>query len=867
MFCTYQSTRVLIDAVRESARFFDVGVFDEAHRTAGQETEIWGLCLSDDNVPITKRLFMTATPRVHAPQVKRRALDENIVIYSMDDEQIYGKPCYELSFGDAIRLGLLSDYEIVVIELADSDCLKILREHGFVTAGDKSPDYDANLLAKQIALLRAIEQFGLRRLFTFHSTVAEAKRFVSPTHRQGLKRVASTFLSDIPSTRSLRTFHINGGMPSGVRLDVMENFETAGVGLVSNARCLTEGVNVPDVDCVAFMDRKESLIDIVQATGRALRKTQGKSKGYIFVPLVTKKDADINEITEGIEFDTVARVVMAMADQDARMEALITELRINEGLGISTDRPADFPIKIIARNLDFAEKFFAKIVEKTSSSFAFWYELLLKYREVNGDCNVPARYEMNGFRLGAWVSNLRIRLKAGLLSIKSVSRLDSIGFMWDPLADAWEAGYNALIAFKEKYGHCNVHQKRKILGFNLGAWTSIQRDRYRLGKVSADRIRRLEEIGFVWNSLSTKWEKGFAALLAYKDEHGDCNVPGSYKASGVFLGIWVSTQRRVYKAGHMSPDRVDRLEAFGFVWDPLSDAWNDGFGALLSFKNRIGHCNAPHSHVEGGFKLGNWIAAKRNAFRRGALPAKRIKQLEDIGFVWSPISAAWEKGFSALLIFKGKDGHCNVPSDYRGDTSLHLGAWVSNQRSRYKQGLVSPAEVDRLNAIGFTWRVNASAWENSFDALLTFRTKYGHCNVPPGYITENGIKLVDWVRHQRYDLKSGRIPSERLEKLQKLGFVLAPLTDKWEDSYNALVSFSKTHGNCNVPGGYTTQDGLLLGAWVRTQRRAFRTRKLLSEREQRLKEIGFILDPLEATWRERYNALMAFKEKYGHCNV
>ncbi|MBI4745016.1 MAG: hypothetical protein HY786_00355 [Deltaproteobacteria bacterium] len=131
----------------------------------------------------------------------------------------------------------------------------------------------------------------------------------------------------------VKFFHVNGTMSSGVRNSIMKEFKEAENGIMSNARCLTEGVDVPAVDTVAFIDPKKGLIDIVQATGRAMRKAEWKEKGYIFIPAVVGEDANPDEIIESSDFATVWEVLQAMVDQDQRLEEMVSQMRVLQGKG------------------------------------------------------------------------------------------------------------------------------------------------------------------------------------------------------------------------------------------------------------------------------------------------------------------------------------------------------------------------------------------------------------------------------------------------------------------------------------------------------------------------------------------------------
>lgn len=158
----------------------------------------------------------------------------------------------------------------------------------------------------------------------------------------------------------------------------------------------------------------------------------------------------------------------------------------------------------------------------------------------------------------------RREYKSSKLSLDRVARLEQLGFVWDPLAAAWEEMFAALCAYKLTHGDGNVPKRGKD-NPQLGVWCGVQRRAYKTNKLSPDRVKRLEELGFVWDQLAVAWEEMFAALRAYAETHGDCNVPQNCKGN-VKLGAWCSTQRMQYKKDRLSRDRVQRLEQLGFRW-------------------------------------------------------------------------------------------------------------------------------------------------------------------------------------------------------------------------------------------------------------------------------------------------------------
>jgi hypothetical protein len=317
--------------------------------------------------------------------------------------------------------------------------------------------------------------------------------------------------------------------------------------------------------------------------------------------------------------------------------------------------------------------------------------------------------------------------------------------------------FAALVAFKAEHGHCNVPA---VLSKNtkLGIWVSDQRRAP--ARMSGTRKARLDALGFEWDPLETAWEEMFAALVAFKAEHGHCNVPAKLPEN-TKLGSWVNAQRS--RQIVTTPARKARLDALGFEWDPLETAWEEMFAALVAFKAEHGHCNVPNKW-RASAALGAWVSNQRAMQAR--ITSARKTRLDAIGFEWKPFETAWEEMFAALVAFKAKHGHCNVPK--RGAEHKTLGIWVSVQRKAQRNALtrMTPARKARLDALGFEWDLLETAWEEMFAALVAFKAKHGHCNVPQKWPEHEALGV--WVGTQR-SRRTVMTPA-RKARLDALGF-------------------------------------------------------------------------------------------------
>jgi superfamily II DNA or RNA helicase len=749
VFSTYQSSPVVSEGVLGLAPF-DVAIFDEAHKTTGPQAGLFAHSLKDENIRIHKRLFFTATPRHY--EIRHRDKEGDFRIFSMDDETIYGPRAYTLTFGSAARQDIICNYKVVISVIDGHEVNEFALKHGItLVEGDL---IGARWVANQLAVERAVEETGAKRAISFHSRISSAKEFSADSSR-GIGQ----FLHDFSM------FHVNGGQKSSERKHLIRAFRDARKGLITNARCLTEGIDVPAVDMVAFIDPRHSKIDIAQATGRAMRKPESseKTSGYVVVPVFLERDRDetLDAALGRSDFSDVANVLNAMQEQDDELVDIVRELKEAKGRGeVFNPLRLIEKVYVIGPSISLTalrSAIFAEVVDKIGVAWDEWYGRLTVYKEREGHCRVPVHHIERRYRLGAWV--VTQRAAAEKLSPERKRRLDEVGFVWDPFGADWESCFAALAKFKEREGHCRVPQTHIESDYKLGTWVSNQRAD--ANKMPPDRKSRLDQFGFVWDARTANWEDAFAALVKFKEREGHCRVPQTHFEGDYNLGRWVSFQRAF--SDRMIAERKKQLDEVGFVWDPFGLDWEDGFAALVKFKEREGHCRVPHSHIESDYGLGTWVSNQRADANK--MTPDREKRLDQLGFVWNARTANWEDGFAALVKFKEREGHCRVPRSHI-ESDNRLGAWVSKQRTHVDN--MPPDRKRRLDELGFVWDPFGLDWEDGFATLVKFKEREGHCRVPRSYI-EGDYNLGRWVKHQRA-LREKMIV-ERRRKLDELGFI------------------------------------------------------------------------------------------------
>ena len=367
------------------------------------------------------------------------------------------------------------------------------------------------------------------------------------------------------------------------------------------------------------------------------------------------------------------------------------------------------------------------------------FRSLLKYIDVHGHASVSAKEIFEGYPLGAWCAIQRRDGKSGKLSPERKARLDAIeSWVWGLEEARWEKGFHYTQEFVAVHGHARIPQSHVTEdGFRLGAWLNFQRTRNNQGKLESERVERLTQLFGGWTKSSgenksvnprpvrpddwvspskAKWEKGFRYLQEFGDEHGHVRVPIGYEIDGFKLRDWLTNNRA--KFDKLSPDRQQRLRSLP-GWDDYSHGakWEIGYGHALDYVKVHGDAAIARSCVIDGYPIGSWAMTQRGARRKGNLSQDRIDRLDALkGWDWNPPKFGGDKKFDKLQ-------------------SLH-----------------------------------ADRWEVGFGHAQEFVKIHGHALIPAAYTTKDGFALGRWTNRQRVAHKAGKLPADRVKRLNNLGW-------------------------------------------------------------------------------------------------
>ncbi|KOU80358.1 hypothetical protein ADK61_09280 [Streptomyces sp. XY66] len=553
IFGTYTSAARVGEGLRLAGLEADALVCDEGHHLFGKRDAARRQIVTDPTfLPHSRRLVMTATPNVTGWQAEDSL--------SWQNEELFGPVLFRYPFARGIADGYLKDYRLVVLGLSDAEARALLAD----TASDYvDGEIALRTVVAQAALAHARNTYGTERAITFHPRVQQATDFA---------RTLPATVARLPAAKQpagvVDATHISGAMDTAEREDIMARLAQPPAGgwtVVSNAQCLTEGVDVPAVDTIVFTHPSRSATKVTQAVGRAMRRSRHTAAiATIIVPVIVPDDtAEVDDELDAGDFEVLFEVVRALRAHDEGFAAELDQERVNQSL--RTVRRKD------------AEESGEQEPEEPG---------------------LPKRIT---FHLPEGTSD-RILNQLRLLTVRNTT-------------SSWWEGYADAVAFHHEHGHLNVPEMcLGASGRRLDAWLGSLRRQRRKGRVPQDRIDAMDRIGIEWEPLDARRQQLLSDARAYRLAHGNIDVPNDHVTSeGRLLGSQFKALRAAYREGRLHQPLIDELNKLGMRWHPQAAKKQELLDACDRYRQRFGNLDVPVKFIDDeGYSLGPALSYVRS---------------------------------------------------------------------------------------------------------------------------------------------------------------------------------------------------------------------------------------------------------------
>ncbi|MCC8103562.1 MAG: Helicase associated domain protein [Clostridiales bacterium] len=407
--------------------------------------------------------------------------------------------------------------------------------------------------------------------------------------------------------------------------------------------------------------------------------------------------------------------------------------------------------------------------------------------------------------------------------------------------------------------------------------TSYYRDRGESDRIVNEHFRIIDEVKDcrelfhkLNDTLSASWDLMFGLAKAYYEAHGNLELQAGYMTEdGYPLGLWVATQRGIRNGathGCLTEERIRKLDSIGMIWESFQDRlWKKNYAAAKAYYEAHGDLDVTWDYVtEDGVPLGEWLCSIRSYEKVGArqkyLTRERVKMLDDIGMIWGKTDYFWERNYKAAVAYYREHGNLDVPARYVNEDGIKLGSWLCRLRKEHKkcsentsgkENTLTREQIRRLDAIGMVWsKVNETKWDKGYRAAKEYADAHGDLLVPARYVTEDGFSLGNWICNQRQAYQTQKISAARIEKLNAIGMVWQ--ADSWEHRLELVKKWYRENGTLAITQN-TVIDGVWIGKWLISQKKALEEGKLSQRQVELLSELP--VDDManaSAHWKEMY---------------
>ena len=452
------------------------------------------------------------------------------------------------------------------------------------------------------------------------------------------------------------------------------------------------------------------------------------------------------------------------------------------------------------------------------------YELLKKYYEKHGTICISQSYVEDGVWLGKWIVMQKKYYEQGKLSDEQAKLLRALPLeQVSPENKAWYTAYEDAVDYWKKHGHLNMAKDYQgKSGIRLGAWLIVQRRKKKLGELTEEQIKLLEDVGFEWEI--SRWLRGYRYAQEYYNQHGHLNMPRAYKCEdGYALGIWVFNYRNAYNGNksvvEITQEQIQALEEIGMEWKPDA-VWDKNYVIVAKFVAENNTLPSLKATDDTEKKCAQWLYNQRKSYRLGYLTESKLKRLAEIGITeeWlAPQKTPFEKGYLIAKAHFEECGTLDVPTNFQHKSGFWLGSWID--KIRKKKDELTDEQIERLDEIGFVWE-QIDTFEERFAIAKAYYEIHGVLPLEPKHCKDQAeLHICQWLRRQLIKRNEGKLEQDRIDRLSAIGMDWLNTNERaWERGYGKAKEYYEVNGNLEVKVSYVCADGYPLGEWLHSQR-------------------------------------------------
>lgn len=699
---TYQSSDKVIIALKDMT--IDLCIFDEAHKTVGLVNKQFSIFLSDP-IKIKKKMFMTATPKIYNCK-NMDNIDEDIL--SMDNEEYYGKLIYKYNASTAINQGYLVDYNIVTMHTDNEYIKNIIKDNKYINFNFE--DNESHYVACALMLLNGRNIHN--HLITYHNSIKKTKLF-----KNLLESLINYFKYDI------KVLQIDGSYSMSERCNIISDFiNTKNVILVS-AKVLNEGINIPIIDSVCFVDNRTSTIDIIQCIGRCLRLHKNKTLANIFVPIL----CDNMQVMENYSsYSNLIKILKSLS--------IVDEQIIEYFNGIENKSNINNKIKIInyVDNIIISQKVcideWSKSISyniwKRVDSFSFRYEELKKW--VLDNKRLPNRKDGDEKSLNYWCCDRRFDKKNNKLNDEKIKLLELIPeWYWLDnqknivIAD-FNTRYNDLKTFILNNSRYPIQNKKNYEEYSLALWCSSRKKDKKNGLLSNEKILELESLkDWKWYDenvvfIKEDFDVRYNNLLSWVNINGKLPKDNNDNTEETSLSKWACIQRGKYKNNILNENKIKKLEQIPNWYWKLEDPFEKRLDEILTFVNNNNRLPKSCSKDVKEKSIGTWYGDRK----------KKIKDNKNEVYLKLSVNPLIRENLDKFLenklkgkitfdeykdmLFKYSTLNNKTPSSKYEYNGIKLGQWYDNYKNQHiknnfceKYNILCKNQIVKINLDGF----------------------------------------------------------------------------------------------------------------------------------------------------------------------